>query len=159
MFSSTFKTFAGIVSTALLISSAYAHEFTLGDIQIAHPYARATVAQQTSGGAYFGLENKGKQDDKLVKVSGTIAKSVEIHNMEMAGDVMKMREVDGIELKAGSKISMKPAGGYHIMLIGLTQPLKAGDKFPLTLQFEKAGKIEVVVHVEAASAAPMEHQH
>jgi copper(I)-binding protein len=71
--------------------------------------------------------------------------------MEMVGDIMKMREVDGIELKAGSKISMKPGGGYHIMLVGLKHPLIAGDKFMLTLYFEKAGKIEVVVHVEADS--------
>jgi len=139
-------TFIGAVTLASVVS---AHEFKLADIQIGHPYARATVTQQTTGGAYFGLENKGKTDDKLIKVESNIAKSVEIHNMEMVGDVMKMREVDGIELKAGSKISMKPGGGYHIMLVGLNQQLKVGDKFPLTLYFAKAGKIEVVVYVEA----------
>jgi copper(I)-binding protein len=159
MLSNTLKQITGLFCATLITASAYAHEFKLGDIQIDHPYARATVAQQTSGGAYFGLENKGKQDDKLIKVSSSVAKSVEIHTMEMAGDVMKMREVDQIELKAGSKISMKPGGGYHIMLIGLNQTLAAGDKFSMTLQFEKAGKIDVVVVVEAATPAPMEHQH
>ncbi|MET3108901.1 copper(I)-binding protein [Oxalobacteraceae bacterium GrIS 2.11] len=139
---------AGLLSM-LVITAVCAHEFKLGEIQIAHPYARATVTQQTSGAAYLGLENKGKTTDKLLKVESNVAKSVEIHNMEMVGDVMKMREVDGLELKAGSKISMSPGGGYHIMLIGLKQPLKAGDKFPLTLTFEKAGKIEVVVYVDA----------
>jgi len=137
---------------AALISVAHAHEFKIGDIEIAHPYARATVQQQVTGGAYLGLENKGKTDDRLLRIESAVAGSVEIHTMEMAGDVMKMREVDGIELKAGSKINMAPGGGYHLMLIGLKHPLIAGDKFMLTLYFAKAGKIEVVVHVEAADA-------
>jgi copper(I)-binding protein len=135
------------------MTSVLAHEFKLGDIKIAHPYARATVPQQSTGGAYLGLENTGKTDDKLLKVESTIARSVEIHSMEMVGDVMKMREVDGIDIKAGSKISMKPGDGYHIMLIGLQQQLKAGDKFPMTLVFAKAGKIDVVVVVEPEPAA------
>lgn len=147
--SSTFLRLITLIGAVTLASVVSAHEFKLGDIQIDHPHARATVPQQTTGGAYFGLENKGKTDDKLIKVDSNIAKSVEIHSMEMTGDVMKMREVDDIELKAGSKISMNPGGGYHIMLIGLNHQLKAGDKFPMTLYFAKAGKIEVVVNVEA----------
>ncbi|PRC93706.1 copper chaperone PCu(A)C [Solimicrobium silvestre] len=152
-----------LLSALALTSAVQAHEFKLGDIQIGHPYARATVPQQTSGGAFLALENTGKTDDKLIKVESSMANSVEIHNMEMVGDVMKMREVDLIDLKAGSKISMKPGGGYHIMLIGLKKQLNAGDKFPLTLQFEKAGKIEVMVFVEANTnttpAASDMHDH
>lgn len=138
-----------LITSVVLVSAAQAHELKLGDIQIDHPYARATVPQQSSGGAYLTVENNGKTDDKLIKVESNIARSVEIHNMEMVGDVMKMRAVDGIELKAGSKVSMAPGGGYHIMLIGLNQQLKVGDKFPLTLYFAKAGKIEVAVVVKA----------
>ena len=137
------------ISAAMLMSFAWAHDFKLGDIQILHPYARATVAQQNSGGAYLSLENRGKTDDRLIRVETGIAKSAQIHNMEMAGDVMKMREVDGIELKAGAKLVMQPGMGYHIMLVGLNRQLKAGDQFMLTLYFAKAGKIEVAVHVEA----------
>jgi copper(I)-binding protein len=141
------------------MTTAMAHDFKLGEIEIAHPYARATAPGQPSGGAYLGLENKGNTADKLVKVESTIAKSLEIHNMEMAGDIMKMREVEGIALKAGEKISMKPGGGYHIMLMGLNQPLKAGDKFPMTLYFAKAGKIEVIVYVEADASESATHNH
>ena len=141
----------GVCATTLSIMATlgYAHDFKLGGIQIVHPYARATAPQQTSAGVYLALENQGKTDDKLIKAASTIAKSIEIHQMEMVGDIMKMREVDAIELKAGSKLSMVPGGGYHIMISGLSHDLKAGDQFPLTLFFSKAGKIDVVVHVEA----------
>ncbi len=138
-----------LLGCVTLISAAQAHEYQLGNIQIIHPAARATVAQQSTGAAYLTLENRGQADDSLIKVESGVAESVEMHNMEMAGDVMKMRAVDTIELKAGSKTGMKPGGGYHIMLIGLKKPLKVGDTFPLTLIFAKAGKIEVTVHVEA----------
>lgn len=146
-------------STLVLASAVQAHDYKVGDIQINHPFARATVPGQVSGGAYLGLENNGKTDDALVSAESAVAKSVELHTMEMTADnVMKMREVKKIDLGAGKKISMKPGGGFHIMLMGLKQQLKAGEKFPLTLYFEKAGKIDVVVNVEAASAAT-EHQH
>jgi len=141
------------IAAVTLAAIAQGHEFKIGDIQIVHPYARATAPQQSAGGAYLGLENRGETDDRLARVESGIARSVEIHTMEMQGDIMKMREVDGIDLKAGARISMQPGGGYHIMLMGLKQPLKAGDNFPLTLYFDKAGKIDVVVNVEAKSAA------
>jgi hypothetical protein len=140
-----------LIGGIVLVTATFAQEFKLGDIQISHPFARTTVAQQTSGGAYLELENKGKTEDKLIKIESGIASSVEIHTMEMVGDIMKMREVDGITLKPGNKISMKPGGGYHIMLIGLNRQLKAGDQFPLTLTFAKAGKIDVVVHVNTGA--------
>ncbi|RJF97621.1 copper chaperone PCu(A)C [Noviherbaspirillum saxi] len=130
-------------------SLSHAHEFKLKDLHIGHPYARTTVANQPSGAAYLTLENKGRSTDKLVSVASPAAKSVQIHSMSMEGNVMKMREVDGIELPPASKVEMKPGHGYHIMLIGLQQPLKAGNKFPLTLNFEKSGKTEVTVVVEA----------
>ncbi len=86
--------------------------------------------------------------------------------MSMDGNVMKMREVDGIEIKPATRVAMQPGEGYHIMLIGLKKPLKAGDKFPLTLTFEKSGKVEVSVWVEEKDAKSNEtnnngagHQH
>lgn len=151
-----------MVGTVIFASAAQAHDFTLGDIQINHPFARATMPQQLSGGAYIGLENKGKVDDKLIKVESDIAQSVELHRMEETKDnVMKMEEVDQIDLKAGSKISMKPGGGYHLMLVGIKKPLKAGDKFPLTLRFAKAGEIKVTVNVEGNDSEKKSgnHQH
>lgn len=147
---------------ALAVSvSAYAHEYDLGSLHIGHPYARATVPGQPSSGAFLSIENKGKEADKLIGVSSPAAKSAEIHTMSMDGNVMKMREVGEIELAPASTIEMTPGHGYHIMLMGLAQPLKAGDKFPLTLTFQKAGKVEVSVHVTDLSgkAADASHQH
>ena len=137
--------------TGLLLSAAalmaQAHSFTLGDITIGHPYARTTAAGQASGGGYLKLENKGA-DDKLLSASADVAASVELHSMSMEGDVMRMRQVDGIALPKGKTVELKP-GAFHIMFMGLKAPLKNGDKFPLKLKFEKAGEVTVTVNVEA----------
>ncbi|MBP0600088.1 copper chaperone PCu(A)C [Herbaspirillum sp. LeCh32-8] len=146
----------GIAAAAALLAAAplsQAHEYKLGQLEIGHPYARATVPGQPAGGAYFSVENKGSAPDRLVAMSSPVAKSTELHTMAMEGNLMKMREVDGgLEVKPGQKIAMQPGNGYHVMLMGLSKPLKAGDKVPLTLTFEKAGKVDVTVNVEDAAA-------
>lgn len=152
------------ISCALLISSAaIAHDYRAGDIHIDHPYARATMPGQTSGATYLTLENKGKQSDILISAQSTVAKSVEIHTMSMTADhVMRMREVSSIELKPQEKVVMSPGDGYHIMLLGLKAPLKAGDKLPLTLTFKKAGKVETSISVEDSKtkeADAKQHHH
>lgn len=154
-FRSLFPLAVAVLATAI----AHAQEYTLKDLHIERPYARATVANQPSGGAYLSIENKGKTADKLIAAASPVAKSVQIHTMSMEGNVMKMREVSGIELKPSAKVQMKPGDGYHLMLIGLRQPLKAGDKFPLTLTFEKAGKTEVSVTVEDRKDSGAHHMH
>ena len=152
-----------IISTAALsLASAFvhAHSFKLGEIDIGHPYARPTAAGQPMGGGYLSLDNKGR-DDRLVSATAAIAVSVELHSMSMEGDVMRMRQIDGIALPSGAKVELKP-GGYHFMFVGLKAPLKAGDKFPIRLKFEKAGEVEVTVNVEApktAGDAAVEHKH
>ncbi|MES2102179.1 MAG: copper chaperone PCu(A)C [Pseudomonadota bacterium] len=149
-------------AAALMLASAiaHAHSFKLGEIDIGHPYARVTAPGQPTGGGYLSLDNKGR-DDKLLSARAAVSASVELHSMSMDGDVMRMRQVDGIALPTGKKVELKP-GGFHIMFVGLKAPLKAGDKFPMTLKFEKAGEVEVTVNVEApkaASDAPVEHKH
>lgn len=134
-------------------TSVHAHSYDVGDLHIHHPHARPTVANMPTGAAYLNLENRGKSADKLIGASTPVAKSVEIHTMSMDNGVMKMREVDGVELKPSEKIEMKPGGGYHLMLMGLTQQLKPGDRFPMTLTFEKAGKKEVSVAVDKSGDA------
>lgn len=143
-----------ILALGLGATLAQAHSFKLGPISIGHPYARATVTGQPTGGGFLTLENSGA-DDRLLSVSADVSKSVELHSMAMDGDVMKMRQVDAIELPAGKAVELKP-GGLHIMFIGLKAPLKQGDTFPLKLKFEKAGEVTVQVNVEAAGAA-MKH--
>lgn len=144
-----------IAATALALASfANAHEFKLGEIKIGHPYARATVAGQP-GGAFLKLDNAGA-DDKLLSAQTELASRTELHSMAMEGDVMRMRQVDGIALPSGKTVELKP-GGLHLMLFGLKAPLKSGDKFPLTLRFEKAGEVTVTVNVEAAGADHSTH--
>lgn len=146
-------TTAALVSLAAL--AAQAHEFTVGEIAIGHPYARATAPGQPTGGGFLRLENRGKVDDRLLSASADVGRATELHTMKMEGDVMRMREVGAIDLPAGKYVELKP-GALHLMFIGLKGPLKEGDKFPLRLKFEKAGEVTVTVNVEAAGA---DHSH
>jgi copper(I)-binding protein len=129
---------------------AHGHGFKFGDIAIEHPYARATGPGMSIGGAYLTLDNQGKAD-RLLSASAPVAASVELHLMKMEGDVMRMRQVDGIDLPAAKAVVLAP-GALHVMLIGLKAPLKEGDRFPLTLKFEHAGETVVTVNVEGAAA-------
>lgn len=135
-----------------LLSLAGAHDYKLRAIAIDHPFARATPPGAKSGGAFFVVENTGTAPDRLVGVASPVAGAVELHKMAMEGGVMKMRATPSLEVRAGDKVELKP-GGYHVMLIDLKQPLKAGDTFPLTLTFAGAGTIQVSVEVEAMGAA------
>ncbi len=157
-----FRSVVTVIAALGFSASAYALDYKVGALHIKHPYARATVPNQPAGAAYLGIENKGKRADKLIAVSSPIAASTQIHTMSMDDGVMKMREVSSIEIKPLAAIVMAPGAGYHIMLIGLKQPLKIGDEFPLRLTFAKAGKLEVSVvvqEVKAPSAASMEAGH
>lgn len=141
------KRFAIGFSAVLLIGSTQVHATKLGNLVIEQAQARATVGNMPNSAAFLQLSNKGKTDDALVSASSAIADRVELHMMSMEGDVMKMRAIDSIELKAENSLSMKPGQGPHLMLLGLKKPLKAGDKFPMTLNFRKAGTIEVSVDI------------
>ena len=145
------------LALCLVAGLANAHSFKLGSIDIGHPYARATAPAQPTGGGYLTLDNKGA-DDKLISASAAVSASVELHSMSMEGDVMRMRQVDSVALPAGKMVELKP-GGLHIMFVGLKAPLKAGDKFPMKLKFEKAGEVEVTVNVEAPGAGDSGHKH
>lgn len=141
--------------------AASAHSFKLGAITIGHPYARTTAPGQPTGGGFLKLINQGTSADKLLSAKADVSSRVELHTMRMEGDVMRMRQVDAIDVPAGGTVELKP-GGLHLMFIELKAPLKAGDKFPMVLRFEKAGEVTVTVNVEApkADAAPAhEHKH
>lgn len=144
-----------VAATLVAASSlAFAHSFKLGAIEIGHPYARSTGPGMRTGGAYLSLENKGPAD-RLLSASSPVAAEVQLHVMKMEGDVMRMREVEAIDLPTGQTVTLAP-GGLHVMLVGLKAPLKQGDKFPLTLKFEKSGETVVTVNVEGAGA---NHDH
>ena len=131
----------------LLIASTQAQAVKAGDLVIEHAHARATKGNMPNSASFLQIINKGKADDALLSASAAIAERVELHTMSMEGEVMKMRAVDSVELKAENTISMKPSQGPHVMLFGLKKSLKAGEKFPMTLNFRKAGAVEVSVEV------------
>lgn len=151
----------------LMMVNAQAQTVKAGSLIIEHAHARATVGNMPNSAAFLQLSNKGKSDDALVSASTTIADRVELHTMSMEGDVMKMRTVDSVDLKAEASLAMKPGQGPHIMLFGLKKPLKAGEKFPMTLNFRKAGAVDVSVEVMDFAAhgnhgsghAHEEHKH
>lgn len=115
-----------------------------GDVKITDAWARATPGGAETAGAYVTVESPA--GDRLTGASTPVAQQAEFHQMTMDGNIMKMRQVDGVDLPAGKPVTLKP-GGYHIMLTGLAKPLREGQTFPLTLDFAKAGAREVTVSV------------
>jgi periplasmic copper chaperone A len=141
-----FKT--GFLFVAVLVLSGIASAQT-GSIEVKSAWARATPGKAETGAAYLTIESAGP--DRLTAVSTPVAVKAELHEMTMQGGVMKMRSLAAIDLPAGQAVVLKP-GTTHIMLTGLKQPLRVGESFPLTLEFEKAGRREVNVMVEKAGA-------
>jgi copper(I)-binding protein len=133
---------------ALLSNLALADDYRAGNIHVDHAHARPTVTGQTSGAAYLSIENKGSSADKLLTVSTPVAKSAEVHSMVMDGNIMRMREVSQLELAPAARIEMSAGDGYHIMLVGLKKALLPGQKIPLSLRFEKAGKLDIEAVVD-----------
>jgi len=118
-------------------------------VEVKNAWARSTPAGAKIGAAYLTVQSSA--GDRLTGASTPAAQTAQLHTMSMEGGVMKMRQVDGIDLPAGQPVTLKP-GGYHIMLMGLGQPLKAGQSFPLTLTFAKAGSQTVNVTVQNVGA-------
>ena len=118
-------------------------------LEVNNAWARATPGKADAGVAYVTIQSPTA--DRLVSASTPAAKTAQLHTMSMQGTVMKMQSLPGLDIPAGQPVTLKP-GGDHIMLMGLNQPLRAGQTFPLTLDFEKAGPRTVTVAVEKAGA-------
>jgi copper(I)-binding protein len=145
---------------SICVQAAFAHQSSAGDIHIAHPHARASLPGQRNGSVYLTLENRGTSSDRLTAVSTPVAGTAAIHTMSMQNNVMKMREAAGIDMPPRMKMKMIPGEGHHIMLLNLKRALKPGEKFPMTLVFEKAGKVDVSVAVDQVqSTGAMPHAH
>jgi periplasmic copper chaperone A len=134
---------------------ALAATFAAAQVKVEGAWARPTVPGQQGGGGFVTLTSAA--GDKLVGGSTSVAQRFELHTMAMKGDVMEMRQVDGIELPAGKPVKLEP-GGLHVMFIGLKQPLPLGSKVPVTLRFEKAGEMKVEFEV-MSRPAPAGHKH
>ena len=144
--------FIGALCVALATSPALAHDYTVGSLKIGHPWARATPKGASVGGGYMKITNTGTAPDRLVGGSTDICRRFEVHEMKMEGGVMKMRPLaDGIEIKPGQTVTLDPSG-YHVMLVGLNKQLMQGDHFKATLEFARAGKVDVDFTVEGIGA-------
>jgi periplasmic copper chaperone A len=125
-------------------------------VTVSQPWARASAGAATTGAAYVTLTG-GASDDTLVGVSAPVADTVQVHESSAEGGVMRMRQVTGgVAIPARKTVSLQP-GGYHIMMIGLHQPLVAGQSFPLTLTFAHAAPATVTVTVRPIGAAAVGH--
>lgn len=140
----------------VLMVAASGGAVSVGDIEVSGAFTRATLPKAPVGGGYLTITNRGDSDDRLVAASSPAAERVELHEMRMEGEVMKMAErEEGVELPAGEVVALAP-GGLHIMFIGLAAPFVEGESVPVTLQFEKAGAVDVDLQVgPVGAAAPM----
>jgi periplasmic copper chaperone A len=147
-----------MLALALLFGapSVFAHEFKVGDLEIGHPWSRATPAGAKVAGGYFTITNNGSAPDRLVSISSDVSEKAELHEMGVKDGVMTMRPVaGGLEIPAGGKVALAP-GGYHLMFIGLKRQPKQGEKFSATLTFEKAGTVSVDFVVEGMGGGAMD---
>jgi copper(I)-binding protein len=144
------------------IGALAAQSASAANVSVTDAWARATMPGQKVSGAYMQIRSDA--DARLVGASSPVVPRVEVHEMKMDGDVMRMREVKAIELPKGKTVSLEP-GGFHIMLMNLPKPIAAGDVIPLILTLESGGKQQTVeVKAEARSpmgggAMPMQHHH
>lgn len=137
-------------------------DVTLGSLNISGLFARASAGKVKAGGAFMTITNKGDAD-KLLSASAAVSEKTELHTHIKDGEVMRMRQVDHIDIPANGKVELKP-GSYHVMFIGLKRPLEKGQFVPVELIFEKAGRITVDVEVGSVGATgpaghSMKHIH
>ena len=146
-----------LVAAALLASAASLPAWA-ANVSVTDAWARATMPGQPVSGAYMNIQSDA--DARLISVSSPLIPQVEVHEMKMDGNVMRMREVKAIDLPKGKTVSLKP-DDFHIMLMNLKQPIIAGEMIPLALVIESGGKQQTVeLKAEArAAAGGMQHSH
>lgn len=146
-----------------LAAPAMAHDYRVGDIRIAHPFATPAPPGVPHAAAYLDISVEGDEPAVLLGASTPASGSIELHDMRMDDGVMSMRRVEQIDVPAGTTETMRPGGGFHLMMFDLTAPLAEGDSFPLTLEFAGHEDIEVEMWVQSAEdggkAADGHHDH
>ena len=149
--------FAAALSLAAVftLADAQAHEVKIGDLVIHHPWSRQSPMSASVAAGFLTITNNGQQDDRLVKASSDISPVVQIHDMTMEGDVMKMVELpDGLVIPAGATVKLKPKS-LHIMFMDVKQQPGEGTSFTGTLTFEKAGTVTIDYEVAGPGADAM----
>ena len=143
---------AAALVSALFTAPALAQEVKAGDLVITQAWSRATPSGAKIAGGYLTIENKGAASDRLLGGSGDIARKIEVHEMAMNNGVMTMRPLDkGLTIEPGKTVKLAP-GGYHLMIMDLKSPFKQGEKVPVTLEFEKSGKVTLSLDVQGVGA-------
>lgn len=151
------------LTLALLVAMAMpllAHGYKAGEIEIGHPWSRATPNGAKVAAGYLKLKNDGSEADRLISVTSDISGRAEIHEMSVSAEgVMTMRPLtDGVEIPAGGAVELKP-GGVHLMFLDLKSGPKEGERFKGTLTFEKSGTVEVEFAVEAMGGKAEHDKH
>lgn len=132
---------------ALVTTIASAHEYTTNSIKIDHPWSREAPPNATVIAGFFQLKNLSTRDDFLISASTPIAERVEIYQHEMSDGVMKMNKIDNVRVGTMKSVTFEP-GGYHLMIFNPKHSFKQGERFPMTLEFRNAGKVEIELAVE-----------
>jgi len=157
----TLKFAAGFVATLVfgspLAAPAFAHEFRAGDLFVAHPWSRAVVARAATAAGYMSIANSGTLADRLVGAETGHARGIEIHEMSMTDNIMRMRPVvGGLAIPPGETVKLAP-NGLHLMIVAPGNGFVQGARIPVTLVFERAGRVEIDLAVEAVRARAGEH--
>jgi copper(I)-binding protein len=147
----------------LLLAACAQHDHErVGDLVISTPWSRQTPASATVAAGYLTIRNTGQQEDRLLSVESQAARRVEIHEMRMDGEVMRMRELnEGLPVPAGQAVRLAP-GGSHLMFIAPVRHFGPGQALPATLVFQRAGRVAVSFEVREMSAShegAMPHHH
>jgi len=135
---------------------AAAHGYGAGDLQVRHPWTRATPPGADVAAGYLEIRNSSLQPDRVVGASTPAAKRVELHVLARDGDILRMREVKSFEVPARQRFTLRP-GGAHLMIVGLEKPLAMGERLPLTLRFERAGEIRIELEVQPGGSRKPHH--
>jgi copper(I)-binding protein len=135
---------------------AWAHGYGKGELQVRHPWVRATPPGAKIAAAYLEIRNSGGQPDRVIGASTPAADRVEFHVMTTEGGVMKMREKPDFEVPARQRLVLQP-GGSHLMIVGPRKPFTKGDRIPLTLRFERAGELAIELEVQPQDSRRPHH--
>lgn len=145
-----------VLLLGLQAGAAWSHVHEKGDIQVRHPWSRATPPGAKVAVGYMEIRNRGAQPDRLLSASTTVAKRVEMHVTQREGEVMKMRQVESFEIPARERYALRP-GGSHLMLVDIVQPLEKGERFTMKLRFERAGELEIELEVQERGSRHPRH--
>ncbi len=143
---------ATVAALSAVGALASADDAAGGNVHVSGAWARATPPVSEMGAAYLSVANRGAEADRLIGASSPVAERAELHGHSVEAGMMTMRALETVELRPGETVVFAP-GGNHVMLIGLTRALRAGERFPLTLELDKGESLQVEVRVLPAGAA------